>query len=270
MSTRNAHALDPHDEIPTTLLHFPTPTPGSPAQVPASQRTPPPTSSTSPSPAPPRPRLASSNPDEAILSPDLGPYSLLEDVRQAQQQHHAAKEKVTLYQFPAYLTTNLRRVLARNRNNRADWAVALSCLLWRGLLRYASLPAATDLSDGLLALDVDDELGTVAGEQVEMWRKGFRYQVPDPTHSMGFERVRSWKAPEHIHAELYERAGKLGLVASSLGMVSIMAALEDQEGVLAEHGRYMREAVAELDRLLEERGCRLRGVCRAIEAGVWR
>lgn len=275
MSTRAALAIDPQDETPTVLLHFPTPLSTLPPQVPASHSTPQPSLQPSTQVPPPRPRLATSNPSTTALdpgqNPDLGPYSLLEDIRQAQQQHQGAKEKITLHQFPSYLTTNIRRVLARNpSNHRADWSIAFSCLLWRGLLRYASLPAATDLGNGLLALDVDDGLGTIAAEQVEMWRKGFRFQVGDPTHSMGFERTRSWKAPEHVHAELYERAGKMGLLASSLAMVSIMAALEDQEGVLEDHGRYMRETVAELDRLIEERGCRLRGVVRAIEVGVWR
>lgn len=272
MSTRAAHALDslhsfhslnPQDETPTVLLHFPSP-------VPTSQ----PASATSPQTSPPKPRLASSHPDaslpDGLSLDDLGPFSLLDDIRTAQQQHSSTKERIALHQFPSYVTTNIRRVLARGNHNRADWSLALSCLLWRGLLRYAALPAAKALGDALLALDVDDNLGTVAAEQIEMWRRGCRFASQDPTHSMGFERVRGWKAPEHVHVELYERAGRLGLSGSSLGVVAVMAALEGQEGVLPDHGRYMREAVEQLDQLIEERERRLRGIMSAISSGVWR
>lgn len=214
------------------------------------------------------PRIATSNP--AAMVPDAQ-YNLLEDLRQAQAQHASgAKEKVSLYQFPSYLSTNIRRVLARNRSHRADWSLAMSCLLWQGLTRYVSHPAARGLSSALSELDLDDDLQTLAGEQVEIWRRGFRFSIGDPTHTMGMERVRSFKAADHVHTELYDMAGKVGISGSTLGIVCVMAALEGQEGVLREHGQYMRDCVAELDTLLVERERRLKGLTRAIEAGVWR
>jgi hypothetical protein len=217
---------------------------------------------------PPPPRLGSSSPE--ALVPDT-PYSLLDDLRQASQQHAGTpKEKVSLYQFPSYLATNLRRVLARNRNHRADWAVALSCLVWQGLARYSALPAAQSLSAGLLALDTDDDLATVAAEQVETWRRGFRFSISDPSHTLGLERCRSFRAPEHIQAELHDLAGRLGLSGSTLGVVAVMAALHDQDGVLTDHARHMRDTVLELDALLAERARRLESLVRAIDAGVWR
>lgn len=220
-----------------------------------------------PADAPP-PRLASSLPDSMIA--EIEPFNLLEDIRQAQAQYSAAgREKIALYGFPSFLTTNIRRVLSRNRNHKADWAVALSCLVWNGLLRYSAMPGTRKLSAALLDLDMDDEIGTLAAEQVEMWRRGFKFAVSDPTHTMGLEKVRSWKAPEHVHSELFDMAGRLGLSGSTLGTVCVMASLEHQEGVLPDHARFMRESVAELDGLIEERGKRLAGLCKAIEAGVW-
>lgn len=217
----------------------------------------------------PRPRIPTSNPDAFL--PDLGPYSLLEDVRQQQGQHAAgSREKVTLYGFPGYLSTNLRRVLARSKAHRADWACALSCLLFQGLSRYSGLPVVRDLVTALSALDTDDGLDAVAAEQIETWRRGFRFQVQDPTHTLGLERVRAWKAPEHVHTELHDLAGRLGLSGSVLGIASVAAALQDQEGVLGAHAGYMRACVEELDGLLGERARRLRALVRAIEAGVWR
>lgn len=210
------------------------------------------------------------SPRPGALVPDAA-YDLLYDMQQTQREHATGpKEKVSLYSFPSYLTTNIRRVLARNRTHRADWALALSCLLWQGLSRYSGLPAAQSLGDALLALDTDDGLHTLAGEQIEMWRRGFRFSISDPTHTMGLERCRSFKVPEHVHAELFDLATRLGLSGSTLGTVAVMAALESQEGVLGDHGDYMRATVAELDALLLERERRLRGLVRAIEAGVWR
>lgn len=266
-------AADPEPSAPT-LLHFP----GGPSAshlVPAAA---PPTPARrsrgkgagTPQPdsqGQPQPRMATSHPD-AMVAADL-PYSLLDDIRQAQAQHAGAREKVALYGFPSYLATNIRRVLARNPSHRADWSVALSCLVWQGLLRYAGLATTKSLSAALLDLDTDDGLEAVAGEQIELWRRGFKFVVQDPTHTMGVERCRRFVAPEHVHAELHDMAGRLGLSGSTLGIMAIMAALEDQEGVLAAHGEHMRGEVARLDGLLGERERRLGSLVRAIEAGVW-
>lgn len=241
------------------LLYFP-PQPPPPA-IPVSA------AAAAPIGAIPSPRIASSLPD--TMAPPDTPYSLLEDMRQAAAAAAGPKEKVSLYGFPSYAATNIRRVLARSRNGRGDWSLALSCLLWQGLTRYAALPAVRDLSSALQALDTDDGLGTLAGEQVEMWRRGFRFSIADPTHTMGLERVRSWKAPEHVHTELYDLSGRLGLSGSALGVASVLSALSDQDGVLPEHRGYMEAVVEELDTLLVERGRRLRKLVRAIEAGVW-
>jgi hypothetical protein len=249
------------------LLHFPPPSPVLPSQVPTHTPQASSTSLQNPPSEPPRPRLASSNPDAMVLD---APYSLLDDMRQSQQQHGGAKERVALYSFPSFLSTNIRRVLSRNASHRADWGVALSCLVWRGVQRYNTLPAVQALSTALLALDTDDALEALAGEQIEMWRRGFKFSIPDPTHTMGLERCRAFKAPEYIHADLHDLAGRIGLAGSTLGIVCVMAALHDQDGVLGEHGRHMGETVAELDGLLEARGKRLQGLIRAIEAGVWR
>lgn len=200
--------------------------------------------------------------------PDLD-YSLLEDVKQAMAASVGPKERICLHGFPAYVTTNVRRVLSRAKNGRVDWAAAMSCLLWHGLTRYAGLAATQTLAAGLGALDTDDDLGTLAGEQVEMWRKGFRFSVADPTHTMGLERSRAWKVPDFIHTELFELAGKVGIGGGTLGIVSVMAGLMEQPGVLVDHAAFMRGTVNELDGLLRERGRRLNGLVRAIEAGVW-
>lgn len=219
---------------------------------------------------PPPPRLGSNDP--ATMSVDsLAHYSLLDDIRQQQSQHASSpKEKISLYGFPSYLLLNIRRVLARNRSHRADWGTALSCLTWQGLTRYASMPSVQLLTSGLSELDTDDGLEAVAAEQVELWKRTFRFVLDDPTYSMGVERVRSWKAPEYVSTELHDLAGRVGVSASTLGTVSIMAALEGQNGVLGAHAEFMRRVVAELDGRLEERGCRLRSLIGAIEAGVWR
>lgn len=221
-----------------------------------------------PQPLPP-PLIPSFHPDHAASDP-LANYSLLDDLRQASHAHATSpKELVTLHGFPTYLSLNLRRVLARNRTHRADWAAALSCLLFAGLARYAGLPAAQSLCNVLADLDNDDQLNVIAAETIETWRRGFKFTISDPTYAMGGEK-RRWKAPEYVHTELHDLAGRLGIGSSTLGVVAVMAALEGQEGVLGEHARAMRGVVAELDARLEERERRLRALLRAVEAGVWR
>lgn len=216
----------------------------------------------------PPPLIPSFHPDHATSDPLAG-YSLLDDLRQAHTHASSPKELVTLHGFPGYLSLNLRRVLARNRTHRSDWALALSCLLFQGLARYAGLPAAQSLCNALADLDNDDLLSATAAEQIEAWRRGFRFTISDPTYSMGQEK-RRWKAPEYVHTELHDLSGRLGVGSSTLGVVAIMAALEGQEGVLGEHAACMRRVVAELDERLGERERRLRGLLTAIQAGVWR
>ncbi|HEY9015455.1 MAG TPA: hypothetical protein VIM84_10385 [Gemmatimonadales bacterium] len=178
----------------------------------------------------------------------------------------ASRERIALYSFPSYLATNLRRVLSRDTSRHADWNTALSCLLHRGLVRYQALPAAQALAAQLSGLDLSDAVDTVAMEQVELWRRGFRFSIPDPTHSLGFEKCRRFRAPEYLVSDLGEFAGRIGLGASALGVAAVAAALEVQEGVLPEHGAYMREIVGGLDKMLEERVRRLRGMMRAVGA----
>lgn len=218
----------------------------------------------------PGPRIGSSDSDSAGTdTPADVSYSLLDDMRQAQSAAAGPKESIRLYGFPSFLAVNLRRVLARSRWGRGDWSMALSCLLWQGLVRYQGLQAVRDLSTALQALDVDDELGALAGEQVEQWRRGFKFSISDPTHGLGLEKSRNWKAPDYVHTELHDMAGRLGIYPSSLGIVAVMVALEGQVGVLDEHRGYMVGTIAELDTMLVERGRRLRKLIRSIEAGVW-
>lgn len=201
----------------------------------------------------------------------LSDYSLLDDIRAVQSQHATSpRETVALYSFPAYLALNIRRVLSRNRSHRADWACALSCLLFQGLARYSGMPNLQALATNLEGLDQDDTLDAVAAEQLEGWRKAFRFTLVDPTYTMGLEKRRSWKAPEYVHTELHDLAGRVGVSASVLGAVAVMAALERQEGVLGEHAAHMRATVVELDERLEERGRRLQAWVKMLEAGLLR
>lgn len=246
---------------PPGLLYFP----------PTQTQTP--TASTQP--PRPQPRIGGMN-DDGLDDPTTtstisldGPYDLHEDMRQALAASAGPKEKIALYGFPCYLATNIRRVLSRSRNGRGDWSIALSCLVYHGLQRYSALPAVRNLSQALQALDTDDGLGALAGEQVELWRRGFRFSIVDPTHTMGLEKCRSWKAPEHVHTDLFDLGGRLGVSGSTLGIVCVMVGLVDQEGVLDEHVGYMRGVIEELDQLLVERGRRLGRLVRAIEGGVW-
>lgn len=249
----------PEPETPTappvsTLLYFPQPQAA-------------PATGGKPTDPPPPPRLANALPSTA--PPVDEPYNLLEDMRQAQASAAGVKEKVALYQFPSYLATNIRRVLSRSRSGRGDWATALSCLLWRGIVRYSALPSTRALSSALQALDQDDALSAIPAEQVEMWRRTFRFSIPDPTHTMGLEKCRQWRAPEHVQVELHDLAGRIGMSGSVLGVVAVMVGLEDQQGVIPEHRAYMVATIAELDRLIGERERRLRKLVSAIEAGVW-
>jgi hypothetical protein len=249
-------------EIPESSATAPVVTPQTPAPAPAAH--------VLAFPPPPPPRIPTNDPSTMSVD-SLANYSLLDDIRQQQSQHASApKEKVSLYGFPSYLILNVRRVLARNRSHRADWGMALSCLVWQGLARYAALPSVAILTSNLSDLDTDDELEATAAEQIELWRRTFKFQLQDPTYSMGVERVRSWKAPEYVSTELHDLAGRIGVSTSTLGTVSVMVALEGQDGVLGAHAGHMREVVAELDARLEERGRRLRSLVGAIEAGVWR
>lgn len=257
---------DRQDDHTTTHLSPPT---GTILLFPAT----PDTSRPQPPGAPPPPRTASLAPSTFTAAPPDpdAPWSLHDAIRAAQSRNAAgAREKVALYGFPCYVSTNLRRVLSRDRSHRLDYAIALACLLERGLLRYQDLPAAKALSASLTALDTDDTLSAIAGEQLEVWRRGFHFSISDPTHTMGLERCRGFRAPDWLKSELHDLAGRLGLSASGLGTVAVMAALEDQEGVIGEHAAYMRGVVEDLDGRLEERGRRLQGLARAIEAGVWR
>lgn len=248
--------IPPPPQQPAGLLYFPPSTP--PSSIPPQQ---------------PRPRIGGATDDlddaPAGLLPSGAPYDLHEDMRQALAASAGPKEKIALYGFPCYLATNIRRVLSRSRNGRGDWSIALSCLVYYGLQRYSALPAVRNLSQALQALDTDDGLSALAGEQVELWRRGFRFSIVDPTHTMGLEKCRSWKAPEHVHTDLFDLGGRLGVSGSTLGIVCVMVGLVDQEGVLDEHVGYMKGAIGELDGLLLERGRRLGRLVRAIEGGVW-
>lgn len=264
---------DPHDDDPsseppappsaasssTGLLYFPP----APAPAPRAQRH---------APDIPPPRIAPSySLDEA---PEAGPWSLLDEMRAQHQGAHAGpKERIALYGFPAYLSTNIRRVLSRSRTGTGEWSVALSCLVWRGLCRFNAHSTVRGLTELLQELDNRDDLNAIESEQVESWRRGLRYGIVDPTFSLGLEKVRGWKAPEHVHAELHDAAGRVGLSGSVLGVACVMVALVEpqaQEGVIAEHAGHMRVEVERLDGLLAERERRLRRLVRAIEAGVWR
>lgn len=217
----------------------------------------------------PAPRFGSNSAD--LLSPDddPGPYDLLADLRKPQFAG-APKEALSLYGFPAYLTVNIRRVLARNRSHRGDWAQALSSLLWAGLKQLSALPAAKDLAEALHLLDTDDDLSAIAAEQVELWRRGFRFQPTDPTHTMGLEKSRKFKVPEPVHTSLFETASRIGMSGSSLGILCIMSALSGQAGVLSDHREHMRRVVEDLEHMIGERERRLRGLVKSIQGGVWR
>lgn len=213
------------------------------------------------------PRLGLSDP-KLMVVPDT-PYNLLDDIAVAQRAAMVGKEKISLYGFPAYVSVNIRRVLARGKRGRVDWSVALSCLLWRGITRYSQMPAVRALGEGLQDLDTDDGLPAIAAEQVELWRRGFKFAISDPTHTMGMEARRSWRCPEHVYVELVELSTRIGIGRSQMGTVCVMVALEDQDGVLREHGEFMRGVVGELDRILGDRERRLRGLARAVRAGVY-
>lgn len=228
-----------------------------------------PTAVTSTNPVPSAPRTASTLPDS--MSPDPGELDLLATLREERHLHsdRSRCEVVRLYQFPAYLSLNLRRVLARDRSQRSKSGPALACLIDHGVRRYLALPAVRAFSQALDILELDDDAPAASVEQIEGWKRGLRLSISDPTHALGLEKARSVRIAETVHAELFDLAGKLGLSGSTLGTVCVMAGLEGQKGVLAEHAAHMRETVGELDRMLLEREARLRTLVGLLRSGIW-
>lgn len=208
---------------------------------------------------------------DGILLPDPGaPFDLLAAMRADRRLDSAARtESVRMFNFPAYLSLNLRRVLARDRTQRGNTAQALGCLIWHGIARYLALPAVKGFTEALSGLELDDDVPARVAEQIEGWKRGLRFSIVDPTHSMGVEKSRSFRVAESVHSELFDLAGKLGLPGGVLATMCVMVGLADQPGVLREHGQYMAAAVDELDGQLVDRERRLRGLLVLVESGVW-
>lgn len=198
------------------------------------------------------------------------PFDLLSAMRSDRRLDSSARtEIVRLYSFPAYLSLNLRRVLARDRTQRANTPQALSCLIWHGIARYHGLESVKSFTAALARLELDDDVPARVAEQIEGWKRGLKFNLADPTHAMGLEKSRSFRVPEQVHSELFDLAGKLGVPGSTLGTMCVVSGLMDQGGVLKEHGAYMRAAVDELDGQLADRERRLQGLLGLVASGTW-
>jgi hypothetical protein len=209
-------------------------------------------------------RRASANPDS--MRPD---FDLVGEVTSSDARENLIGEKViSLYAYPYYLTFNLRRALSRG-GPRAKWGIAMSCLVSYGVRRYYSSDDVQRFIATTQRVDRNDSLPAHAVEQIEMWKRGFQFSISDPTYSMGLARRTAFKAPEVVHNELFDLAGKLGISGSTLGIVCIMAGLWEQPGVIPEHAAYMHETVAKLDDLIKDRERRFTLLLKMVETGIW-
>ena len=196
----------------------------------------------------------------AAMRPDemAGDFDLLATLTDAKPDTYRGDALITLSGVPGYFRTSLRRVLRDLEGpERFGQGQVLGACIRRGVrvvLTSRAGERSVRLSEEFYDAELPADLAVFVDQHVI---HGGGFSVPD--HHTKRERL-VFRTNPAIRSELAGIAEKLGITAAALGAVALAIGFQDQPGVLADHGRFMADAIEQLLTFLDTRSDRLEAI----------